>query len=216
VDIELHTFNRDAHSVIQPFEISYGGNWHMCFLIWCLVADGLRVSPFDQHADGSGRLRELGLDANLWRRWTVTMVRRWAALDESLKTSMSRGCLPLPFPRIHYPRDLGNPRDIVGALGATGPLARELRALRRQWRSRKAPSTPSLDGDGTLFRELSLMHARPNPLRVHFVEYATVVSDAFPPSDVIVGIPLGASREVCVEGMREGVSELRTAADHGQ
>jgi len=188
----------------------------MSFPVWCLMADGLRVSPFEQHAEGHGRLRELGLDANSWRHWMVTIVRRWAALDDAVKASMSRGCLPMPFPRIRYPRDLGNPKDIVGALGAGGPLERELRALSKQWRSRKAPSVPRLGADGTLFREFSLMHARPNRLRVHFVEYSTVVSDVFPPSDVIVGIPFGASGEVCVQGMREGVSRLSAAGDDGE
>ncbi len=206
----MRTFNRDPHSVIPPFEYSYGGDWNVCFPVWCLVADGLRVSPFELHAEGNGRLRELGLDASLWQGWIVTIVRRWAALDDAVKASMSRGCLPLPYPRIRYPRDLGNPKDIVGALGASGPLERELRALHKQWRSRKAPSIPGLDGDGTLFRELSLMPARPNRLRVRFVEYATVVSDAFPPSDVIVGIPLDAPREVAIQGVREGVRKLST------
>jgi hypothetical protein len=48
------------------------------------------------------------------------------------------------------------------------------------------------------------------------VEYATVVSDVFPPSDVIVGIPLGASREVAIQGIREGVRKLCAAADDGE
>src|SRR4029077_3721424 len=105
------------------------GDWNMCFPVWCLMADGLRVGPFDQHAEGNGRLRQLGLDANSWRHWMITIVRRWAALDDAVKESMSRGCLPLPFPRIRYPRGLGNPNDIVGALGGSGHLERELRAL---------------------------------------------------------------------------------------
>ena len=212
----MRDFSRDSHSVFQPFEYSYGGNWNVCFPVWCLMADGLRASPFDQHAEGNGRLRELGLDASSWRRWITTIVRRWAALDDAVKAGMSRGCLPLPFPRIRYPRDLGNPKDIVGAFGASGPLERELRALHKQSRSRKAPSNPSLNGDATLFREFSQMPARPNRLRVHFVEYATVVSDAFPPSDVIVGVPLGASREVYVQGIREGVLKLCAAAEDGE
>ena len=203
----MRTFNRDQRpSVIQPFEYSYGGDWNVCFPVWCLMADGLHVSPFDQHADGNGRLRELGLDADSWRRWTVTIVRRWAALDDALKASMSRGCLPLPFPRIPYPRELGNPKDIVGALGGSGPLERELRALQKQWRARKAPGIPSLDGDATLVREFSLKRARPNRLRVHFVEYSTVVSHVCLPSDIIVGVPLGASREVCVQGCARGLA----------
>ena len=168
----------------------------------------------DQHAEGSRRLRELGLDANSWRHWVAAIVRRWAALDDAVKASTSRGCLPLPFPRVLYPRELGNPNDIVGALGRRGPLERELRALRKQWRSRKAPSVPVLDRDGTLLREFSAMHGRPNRLRVHFVEYETGV-DAYPPSDVIVGIPLGASPEVCIQGKRNGVRALCTTVDDG-
>lgn len=39
------------------------------FCIWVLEKDGLRIAPFDQHPDGDGSLRSLGMTADNWRSW---------------------------------------------------------------------------------------------------------------------------------------------------
>lgn len=53
---------------------SYGFNMAVDFCIWVLEADGLRVPPFDSHADGDGSLRAAGLDAGGWQSWLIRVI----------------------------------------------------------------------------------------------------------------------------------------------
>jgi hypothetical protein len=46
-----------------------GGDPAVDFCLWVLEVDGLRVPPFDQHPDGDGSLRALGLTADDWQTW---------------------------------------------------------------------------------------------------------------------------------------------------
>src|SRR5712691_2593664 len=39
------------------------------FCLWVLQVDGLNVPPFDQHPDGDGSLRALGLTEDSWQTW---------------------------------------------------------------------------------------------------------------------------------------------------
>ncbi len=39
------------------------------FCLWTLEVDGLHVSPFDQHPEGDGSLRALGLTEESWQTW---------------------------------------------------------------------------------------------------------------------------------------------------
>src|SRR5689334_20983567 len=52
-----------------------GTNSTADFCLWVLEVDGLRVPPFDQHPDGDGSLRALGLTAENWQTWF------WRVLD---------------------------------------------------------------------------------------------------------------------------------------
>jgi hypothetical protein len=45
------------------------GNQYLEFCLWVLEVDGLTVGPFDQHSDGNGELRALGMTPDLWRNW---------------------------------------------------------------------------------------------------------------------------------------------------
>lgn len=44
------------------------------FCLWVLQVDGLHVPPFDQHPDGDGSLRALGLTANDWQTWFLRVL----------------------------------------------------------------------------------------------------------------------------------------------
>lgn len=48
-----------------------GDNPAVDFCLWALQVDGLRVPPFDQHPDGDGSLRTLGLTADDWQVWLL-------------------------------------------------------------------------------------------------------------------------------------------------
>ncbi|MEK6721555.1 MAG: hypothetical protein AABZ33_12950 [Chloroflexota bacterium] len=51
------------------------------FCVRALRHDGLRVSPFDQHPDGDGSLREKGLDAASWRAWFAAVLDHHSRLQ---------------------------------------------------------------------------------------------------------------------------------------
>jgi hypothetical protein len=44
------------------------------FCVLTLIRDGLRVAPFDQHPDGDGALRALGLDDDAWHGWVRAVI----------------------------------------------------------------------------------------------------------------------------------------------
>ena len=55
------------------------------FVVWTLLDDGLRVTPFDRHPEGNGRLRAAGLDATSWRAWLHELVTRHAHVQASIR-----------------------------------------------------------------------------------------------------------------------------------
>jgi hypothetical protein len=44
------------------------------FCLWVLQIDGLHVSPFDQHPNGDGSLRALGLTEDSWQMWFLRVL----------------------------------------------------------------------------------------------------------------------------------------------
>jgi len=57
------------------------GHPEVDFCVWALRRDGLRVPPFDQHADGDASLRDAGLTAANWWTWLTAVVAAAAAVD---------------------------------------------------------------------------------------------------------------------------------------
>ena len=53
----------------NSWQYSQGSDPAVDFCLWVLQVDGLRVPPFDQHPDGDGSLRALGLTADAWQSW---------------------------------------------------------------------------------------------------------------------------------------------------
>lgn len=53
----------------NPWSYKEGPEPTLNFCLWVLQVDGLRVPPFDQHPDGDGSLRALGLTAEDWQSW---------------------------------------------------------------------------------------------------------------------------------------------------
>jgi hypothetical protein len=49
--------------------VRLGPNMFLDFCVWVLERDGLRAPPFEQHPDGDGTLRGVGLTAEAWRAW---------------------------------------------------------------------------------------------------------------------------------------------------
>src|SRR5690349_16451644 len=55
----------------NSWHYSMGGQPTVDFCLWILQVDGLRVPPFDQHPDGDGSLRAVGLTAEDWQSWLL-------------------------------------------------------------------------------------------------------------------------------------------------
>lgn len=53
----------------NSWHYSQGSNPTVDFCLWVLQVDGLHVPPFDQHPDGDGSLRTLGLTEEAWQTW---------------------------------------------------------------------------------------------------------------------------------------------------
>ncbi len=71
-------------------------NWHYVlgfdsevdFCFWILERDGLRLPPFDRHADGDGLLRAAGLDAASWYSWLERVIGAFDARRKALRASI--------------------------------------------------------------------------------------------------------------------------------
>jgi len=60
----------------NPWGYSEGSEPTIDFCLWVLQVDGLQVPPFDQHPDGDGSLRVLGLTAPDWQSWFHRVIDR--------------------------------------------------------------------------------------------------------------------------------------------
>ena len=58
----------------NPWSLRYGPDPTINFCFWALLLDGLRVPPFDQHLDGDGALRDLGLTQASWQAWLLRVI----------------------------------------------------------------------------------------------------------------------------------------------
>lgn len=58
----------------NPWGLRYGPDPTINFCFWVLLLDGLRVPPFDQHPDGDGSLRALGLTEASWQAWLLRVI----------------------------------------------------------------------------------------------------------------------------------------------
>lgn len=52
------------------------------FAVRALVRDGMRVPPFDKHADGDGTLRAGGLTPNVWTAWVSGLIDLNSSMSE--------------------------------------------------------------------------------------------------------------------------------------
>lgn len=57
------------------------------FCIWVLEVDGLRVAPFEHHAEGNGSLRAAGLNEESWQEWVKELIHR---KDQNSYTAQKR------------------------------------------------------------------------------------------------------------------------------
>lgn len=151
------------------------------FCVWLLGWDGLRVPPFDQHPDGNGELRALGVNARSWSNWFHTMAQA-SPFEPAPYTLYPTGQL---FSERHmHPGMEPLRRRLHDLWEAYGPVSNQRRTIE------PSPSIPSWKQyhRPNLYQLLRPYHRRiPAPFVVRLVRYVTTVDVLIPPSHVVLG-----------------------------
>ncbi len=193
----------------------WSNNWYwsedafppVSFCVRALVLDGLAVAPFDRHGSGDGRLREVGLDIDLWREWVASVLHQQAIMGahaRTLGTPEARG------PSLERARAAA---DVLRMPGSFCPGSDELRARLNKLYADYAPAgevwkrrmseTSHLRGSGrqqrALWNALTPFHGRLPTLSVFLVEYCEPVMMPVPPTTGLIAPepdPVGYGRQV--------------------
>lgn len=191
-----------AVRLLTPFLPGPSDQWHwssdtfppLSFCVRTLILDGLAVAPFDRHPDGDGGLRELGLDAEMWHEWVVSVIRQRETLGEharSLGTPDARG------PLLEHAQAAA---EVMREPGTFCPGPAELRARLNALFSDYAPAgeawkrrmsdVPRLHGSPrqqrALWNALIPFHARLATITAYFVEYVDPVVMLLPPTTCLI------------------------------
>ncbi len=171
------------------------------FCIWVLEVDGLRVPPFDSHADGDGSLRTAGLDASEWQSWLIRIVN----LQDEQRQRLQQGSKEDPLQthkdlpkrliaEAHHPAAAWQGNAAVGNRLATlwdqyGPLSND----RRSWEYKLTRQLHKAESGAKkrLYDELQPYASRIPTLTIHFVHYSQPLDYLVPPVSVIMTIQEG-------------------------
>lgn len=165
------------------------------FAVRVLERDGLRVRPFDIHAEGDGSVRALGLDAESWTAWVRALVggervltSAAAALEIPLRPSIAADRLADKV------RDYEDPwtkfPDIKAVRDRLADLWSENRAEGMRWRHAymmtRQHDLLAPEHHRRLSRALQGLGGVPH-LSVLVVRYSSPVVMVFPPDVCVVG-----------------------------
>ncbi|HEY7415197.1 MAG TPA: hypothetical protein VH593_08400, partial [Ktedonobacteraceae bacterium] len=179
-----------------------GSNPALDFCLWTLEVDGLRVPPFDQHPDGDGSLRALGLTADAWQTWflraldpaqsehDVEELQRNQA--EQLKSSAGP---PLPPPpEFHYYQASWD--GSVAIKNKLNELEKQFRQISSQREKIGREVEVALHREERkattrLYDELKPYHHRIPPLNICFVTYASPLDYLAAPATLLMTLQEG-------------------------
>jgi hypothetical protein len=175
----------------------------VAFCVRSLVLDGLAVPPFDRHPDGDGRLRDLGLDAEMWRGWLGAVLRQHATIDELVRTpgtpesreTMLAAADVLRTPGSFCPGPVELQRRLNELFSEYGPSG-------EAWKWQMSDAR-TLHGSGrqqrALWNALLPFHDRLPTLAVFLVDYVEPVMMPLPPTTCLIAPdddPEGFGRQV--------------------
>jgi len=80
------------------WHVSLGPDQWLDFCVWTLERDGLRVAPFERHADGDGSLRAAGMTPQAWRAWFGGVNEAVGTFSAAMARIKTDGLPPLPEP----------------------------------------------------------------------------------------------------------------------
>jgi hypothetical protein len=157
--------------------VSSGPALFLDFCFWVLERDGLRIPPFDRHADGDGSLRAAGMTPDTWRTW----LGRVDAAVREFNTRMSGDDWP-PWPE---PAALWDGAPAGGA--RLTALATEYDDL---FNERKEASIhlwwPDQPNQEPSWEALAQFDQLLPPLRVAYVAYPGPARLVIPPATVVL------------------------------
>lgn len=165
----------------DSWTVGVGFDMDLDFCVWLLERDGLRVPPFDQHPDGTGELRALGMNAENWSAWfhAVALAPDFEPAPFNLFPS---GHL---FPD-HHPRHAIEPlrRRLHDLRETYGPVSNQRRTIEPNLR---IPNWVQYHRPN-LYQVLRPYHQQiPAPFIVRIVRYVTRVDALIRPSHVVLG-----------------------------
>ncbi len=181
----------------NPWSFSHGFNMMVDFCIWVLEVDGLQVSPFDQHSEGDGSLRAVGLDALQWQSWLIRVVSlqyeqqqvNTKLVAEDPFNTQKRDPTSLFIPEVHNPPaawagSAAIGQRLVELWEQYGSVSNE----RRKWESKQARRWQKEERKGgkRLYDELRPYHTRIPTMIIHLVSYERPLNYLIAPVSVIM------------------------------
>ena len=179
------------------------------FCVWILEVDGLRVPPFDQHSDGDGLLRTVGLDGAGWQSWLVRIVDLQLRQNEALQrlpknrppTSLDWKMTIIPEAREPVAAWTGNiaVRERLATLWEQyRPVADEReKAERKQSRKRHQLE---IEQKISLWQDLKPYQRRIPTLSIYMIHYGQSLNYLIPPVTLLMTF---SDRQPDVAGFRE-------------
>jgi len=165
------------------------------FAVQALVRDGMRVPPFDSHADGDGTLRAGGLTSEAWRGWVSALIE----LNSSMADFAALVGMDMPAEALRHGRELGEQMmEPWSVIRESDEVSARLHQMWDEYRSAtKAWEQPLALGERgsrrldarthrSLWSDLSRLHDRLPTLTVYLVEYPTPAVMPAPPTACVI------------------------------
>jgi hypothetical protein len=172
------------------------------FCIWVLETDGLQVAPFDQHSDGDGSLRAVGLNAVNWQSWLI----RVANLQYEQRQVHRKPMLENPFnmhkvdfrslllPEAHNPplawrgdKNIGS--RLVDLWEQYGPVSNE--RSKGETKFSRAVTKEEQKSGKRLYDELQPYYSLLPLMNIHFVRYPQPLDYLISPVSVVMTVTEG-------------------------
>jgi hypothetical protein len=190
------------------------------FCVHVLVADGLRVPPFDAHPDGSGAVRAAGLTDSDWRGWFRRVVAAQRTMTEWVRSAGDLVALtPEAGAILAGLLDQADPVSAWAGSAAIGERLRQLWAAYvpdgEAWRRRAAAPGGPVDLEpwdvGRLWQVVERGRPPGSRLETYLVQYPAPVVDALRPDTLVIAPGPGATADGYLRLLQHGITQLAEA-----
>src|SRR5215472_11036218 len=183
------------------FGMTTGG--HVNFCVGALLRDGLRVAPFERHAEGVGRLRAAGMTWDQWRGWYERVLGD-DVLRETRRLLGSGSSSSPPVDAARSAVELWDGPDAVRTeLASMPPPGRPEDPPSDQFRPIRGDRD---DRSDPLWSDLQQFRGRVPHFWVYLVRYPFIVADAVRPAAIVMSdrVPLNPAlfRATLIDAVR--------------